>query len=157
MRGKIWICPFCLTRNQLPANYKDISPSSLPHELLPKYSTVEYVLARPASVPPIFLFVVDTCLDEDNLQALKDSLIVSLSLLPQHALVGLITFGTMAHVHELGYSQCAKSYVFRGQKDYSAKQIQEMLGLSAIGTRVPQQSTGRAGSQLTGASYRYNI
>ena len=46
-------------------------------------------------MPPIFLYVVDTCVDEDDLKALKDSLVVSLSLLPPHALVGLITFGTM--------------------------------------------------------------
>lgn len=44
-------------------------------------------------------------------------------------------------MHELGYTECAKSYVFRGSKDYSAKQVQEMLGLLASGLRpsVPQQ------------------
>lgn len=37
--------------------------------------------------------------------------------------------------------ECAKSYVFRGNKDYSAKQVQEMLGLLAPGMRpnMPQQ------------------
>ncbi len=54
---------------------------------------------------------------------------MSLSLLPEHALVGLITYGTMAQVHEIGYTECAKSYVFRGSKEYTAKQVQEMLGL----------------------------
>jgi protein transport protein SEC23 len=46
-----------------------------------------------------------------------------------------------ANVHELGYTECAKSYVFRGNKDYPAKQVQEMLGLLAPGLRpnVPQQ------------------
>ena len=45
-----------------------------------------------------------------------------------------------AQVHELGYTECAKSYVFRGNKDYTAKQVQEMLGL-APGMRpgVPPQ------------------
>ena len=44
-------------------------------------------------------------------------------------------------MHELGYTECAKSYVFRGSKDYSAKQVQEMLGLLASGLRpsAPQQ------------------
>lgn len=32
-------------------------------------------------------------------------------------------------VHELGYAECPKSFVFRGTKDYSPKQIQDMLGL----------------------------
>ncbi|KAI0277947.1 hypothetical protein BGY98DRAFT_1089740 [Russula aff. rugulosa BPL654] len=88
IRGKLWICPFCLTRNAFPPHYKTFL-------LLPKYTTIEYTLSRPAQVPPIFLFVVDTCLDADDLKALRDAIVVSLSLLPPFALVGLITFGTM--------------------------------------------------------------
>jgi protein transport protein SEC23 len=105
-------------------------------------TTVEYRLARPAPAPPIFVYCVDTCQEEDSLQALKDTLVMSLSLLPPNALVGLITFGTNVAVHEIGYTECSKSYVFRGGKDYPAKQIQEMLGLSAPGLRPnapPQQ------------------
>ncbi|KAF3845621.1 hypothetical protein F7725_008784 [Dissostichus mawsoni] len=60
-----------------------------------------------------------------NLQALKESLQMSLSLLPPASLVGLITFGRMVQVHELqGPEGIAKSYVFRGAKDLSAKQLQ---------------------------------
>lgn len=48
---------------------------------------------------------------------------------------------TQAQVHELGYTECAKSYVFRGSKEYAAKQVQEMLGLLSPGVRpnMPQQ------------------
>ena len=67
----------------------------MPLELQPDFTTIEYVLNRSASTPPIFLYVVDTCLEANDLQALKDTLIVSLSLLPPTALVGLITYGTM--------------------------------------------------------------
>ncbi len=49
---------------------------------------------------------------------------MSLSLLPPNALIGLITFGKMVQVHELGCEGCSKSYVFRGSKDLTAKQIQ---------------------------------
>lgn len=154
MRGRIWICPFCLTRNQLPPMYKDISPQSLPMELLPKYTTIEYILSRPPQTPPIFLFVVDTCLEEDNLQALKDALIVSFSLLPHDSLVGLITYGTMTNVYELGYSECTKYYVFQGTKDYSTKQVQELLGL--IGTSLrPQQPSLRRTQSNYGAAARF--
>lgn len=82
---------------------------NLPAELLPKYTTIEYTLARPAQIPPIFLYVVDTCLDEDDLKALRESIIVSLSLLPPHALVGLITYGTMVSLilaHHIGRTVC---------------------------------------------------
>ncbi|KZV79466.1 hypothetical protein EXIGLDRAFT_743128 [Exidia glandulosa HHB12029] len=138
VRGKLWICPFCLQRNAFPPHYKDISNTNLPPELLPKYTTIEYTLSRPAQVPPIFLFVVDTCLDKEELKALCDGIVVSLSLIPPYALVGLITFGTMTQVHELGYAECSKSYVFRGGKEYSPKQIQDMLALSPQNRAAPR-------------------
>ncbi|GAA5812916.1 GTPase-activating protein S23 [Mucor flavus] len=128
VRAKLWICPFCL---------QHISNVNLPAELLPKYTTIEYNINRVAQIPPIFLFVVDTCLEEEDLKALKESLIISLSLLPEYAWVGLITFGTMTQVHELGFSECPKSFVFRGTKEYTGKQIQEMLGLTG-GVRPSQ-------------------
>ncbi|MBZ3879306.1 Protein transport protein Sec23A [Sciurus carolinensis] len=75
-------------------------------------------------MPLIFLYVVDTCMEDEDLQALKESMQMSLSLLPPTALVGLITFGRMVQVHELGCEGISKSYVFRGTKDLSAKQLQ---------------------------------
>lgn len=81
-------------------------------------------MQRGPPTPLIFLYVVDTCLEEEDLQALKESLQMSLSLLPHNALVGLITFGRMVQVHELSCEGIAKSYVFRGTKDLSSKQIQ---------------------------------
>lgn len=56
--------------------------------------------------------------------SLQESLQMSLSLLPQNALIGLITYGKMVQLHELGCEGCSKSYVFRGTKDLSAKQIE---------------------------------
>ncbi|CAO1630818.1 unnamed protein product [Parajaminaea phylloscopi] len=143
VRAKLWICPFCLSRNAFPPHYRDISSTNLPAELLPKYTTIEYTLSRPAPTPPVFLYVVDTCLDEQDLKGLREALVVSLSLLPPNALVGLITFGTMTQVHELGYEACPKSYVFRGTKEYAPKAIQDMLGLTP-GTRpqMPPQAGG---------------
>lgn len=120
-----------MSRNAFPPHYRDISNTNLPAELLPKYTTIEYTLSRTSPTPPIFLYVVDTCLDEDDLKGLREALVVSLSLLPPNALVGLITFGTMTQVHELGYEACPKSYVFRGTKEYAPKAIQDMLGLTA--------------------------
>ena len=126
-------------------------------ELLPNLTTVEYRLARPAPSPPLFLFVVDCCQEEDSLKALRDSIIMSLSLLPPNALVGLITYGTMAQVHEIGYGEVPKSYVFRGSKDYSSKQVQEMLGLMSAGGLRPVQAAqpGRAPTQPMGPAARF--
>uniref|UniRef100_A0A8C0JES7 Protein transport protein SEC23 n=1 Tax=Chelonoidis abingdonii TaxID=106734 RepID=A0A8C0JES7_CHEAB len=109
-RAKLWACNFCYQRNQ-----------------------------RGPQMPLIFLYVVDTCMEDEDLQALKESMQMSLSLLPPTALVGLITFGRMVQVHELGCEGISKSYVFRGTKDLSAKQLQEMLGL----TKVSVSQVGR--------------
>ncbi|XP_076406716.1 protein transport protein Sec23A-like [Peromyscus maniculatus bairdii] len=141
-RAKLWACNFCYQRNQFPPTYAGISELSQPVELLPQFSSIEYVVLRGPQMPLIFLYVVDTCIEDEDLQALKESLQMSLSLLPPTALVGLITFGKIVHVHQLGCEGISKSYVFRGTKDLSAKQLQERLELSKVpltqATRGPQ-------------------
>uniref|UniRef100_A0A674BHQ6 Protein transport protein SEC23 n=1 Tax=Salmo trutta TaxID=8032 RepID=A0A674BHQ6_SALTR len=128
--AKLWACNFCYQRNQFPPTYAGISEVNQPAELLPQFSTIEYVVQRGPQMPLVFLYVVDTCMEDEDLQALKESLQMSLSLLPPTALVGLVTFGRMIQVHELGCDGISKSYVFRGTKDLNAKQLQEMLGLT---------------------------
>ncbi|QQP50376.1 Protein transport protein Sec23A, partial [Caligus rogercresseyi] len=86
---------FLLQPQYLSPSIRRISDQNQPAELIPQFSTIEYTLTRAPTLPPVFLFVVDTCLDEEELGALKESLQMSLSLLPPHALVGLITFGKM--------------------------------------------------------------
>uniref|UniRef100_A0A8K9X7P5 Protein transport protein SEC23 n=1 Tax=Oncorhynchus mykiss TaxID=8022 RepID=A0A8K9X7P5_ONCMY len=137
-RAKIWACNFCFQRNPFPPSYAGISDVNQPAELMPQFSTIEYIVQRSPPNPLIFLYVVDTCLEEEDLQALKESLQMSLSLLPPNALVGLITFGRMVQVHELSCEGIAKSYVFRGTKELSSKQIQEMLGLTNPSASGPQ-------------------
>jgi len=128
-RGKAWVCNFCFQRNAFPPHYAGISEQHQPAEIMPSFSTIEYTLMRQQASPLVYLFVVDTCLDEEDLNALKESLQMSLSLLPPNALIGLITYGRMVHVHELCCDGISKSYVFRGTKDISPKQLQEQLGI----------------------------
>ena len=52
---------------------------------------------------PIFLIMVDTAVDSIELTELKDSLQQSLNFIPADALIGLITYGKNAFVHELGF------------------------------------------------------
>ncbi|VVD00990.1 protein transport protein Sec23A isoform X1 [Leptidea sinapis] len=141
-RAKLWVCNFCFQRNPFPPQYAAISEQHQPAELIPNFSTIEYTITRAPSMPPIFLLVVDTCLDEEELGALKDSLQTSLSLMPQNALVGLITFGRMVQIHELGTEGIYKCYVFKGTKDLSAKQISEQLGIGRVNAPNPQQRPG---------------
>jgi protein transport protein SEC23 len=59
-------------------------------------------------------------------------------------------------VHELGYQECAKSFVFRGSKDYTPKQIQEMIGLGQLGPRPGmQQQPGRPPAPAASPAMRF--
>lgn len=162
LQSKFWICPFCLQRNPLPPHYREVSAQNLPSEVLEPFTTVEYVLPRPAPQPPVFFFVVDTCVEEaDDLQSLKEALIVSLNLLPPKALVGVITYGTMVQVHEVGFTDLPKSFVFRGSKEYTTPQIQDMLGLgistaqSASASNLQAAGGSRGSVNLSPSAFRF--
>ncbi|MBA0672456.1 hypothetical protein Goklo_000100 [Gossypium klotzschianum] len=142
--AKIWICPFCYQRNQFPPHYAMISETNLPCELYPQYTTVQYTLQtnpdpnNPSNAPqlqPVFVFVLDTCMIEEELVFAKSALKQAIGLLPEQALVGFVSFGTQAHVHELGFTEMSKVYVFKGSKENSKEQVLEQLGLPAAGRR----------------------
>eukprot|EP00249_Psilotum_nudum_P008068 c21021_g1_i1 orf=336-2687(+) len=80
---------------------------------------------------PGFIFVLDTCVTGEDLRSLKNAIMQTLSLLPENALVGLVSFGTMVYVHELGYTDCSKVIAFNGERDSSTLQVKEMLGISS--------------------------
>lgn len=157
-RAKFWVCNFCFQRNPFPPQYGQMTEQCQPAELIPQFSTIEYTITRVQVPPPVFLYVVDTCLDDDELVALKESLQLSLSLLPANALIGIITYGKMVAVHEIGGGNegISKSYVFRGTKDLTGKQLQEMLGLTRavghpgqpVGAPRPGQPVGQQGQPV---------
>jgi protein transport protein SEC23 len=149
-----------------------IAENNLPPELAPQFTTIEYTLTvriffefslvfalqKATTMPPIFLFVVDLCLLPEELKALKESLQTALSLLPVsrylpnhklnsravqvNALVGLITYGRMVHVHELGVAGMPRAYVFKGAKEVTKEQLQKIVTRPAPGPH-------RAGGQQT--------
>ncbi|XP_052875996.1 uncharacterized protein LOC108489357 isoform X2 [Gossypium arboreum] len=141
--AKIWICPFCYQRNHFPPHYAMISETNLPGELYPQYTTVQYALqsfpdpnnSNAPQLPPVFVFVLDTCMIEEELEFVKSAMKQAIGLLPEHALVGFVSFGTQVQVHELGFSDMSKVYVFRGSKEISKEQVLEQLGLGSAGRR----------------------
>ncbi|XP_022155777.1 protein transport protein SEC23 [Momordica charantia] len=139
--AKIWICPFCFQRNHFPPHYASISDDNLPAELFPQYTTIEYESSgeTPAAVPPVFMFVLDTCIIEEEIAFLKSALSQAIDLLPDNSLVGLITFGTFVHVHELGFGQIPKTFVFKGSKDVSKEQLLEQMSFFL---KKPKPPTG---------------
>ena len=70
------------------------------------FTTIEYILPsnpQMATLKPIFLLMIDTAVESAELAELKDSLQQSLNFIPPDALIGLITYGKNAFVHELGF------------------------------------------------------
>jgi len=129
-RSKLWVCPFCNSRNHFPPHYaENISEQNLPAELIPQFTTCEYELPSiPDAGPPAFIFVVDICSHAEEISELADSITQSLNLLPEDCLVGLVTYGTNVQVHELGFEGMQKNYVLRGNKEYAPGKVQELLG-----------------------------
>ena len=58
-------------------------------------------------------------LPAEELSASKGAISQALQIVPEYTRVGLVTFGTHVHVHELGFEACPKSYVFQGSKEYT--------------------------------------
>ena len=159
--AKIWICPFCYQRNHFPPHYSMISDTNLPGELYAQYTTVQYTLPLSphnpnpnpnfndpsmAPPPPVFVFVLDTCMIEEEMGYVKSALRRAIGLLPENALVGFVSFGTQVQVHELGFSDMSKVYVFRGSKDVTKDQILEQLGLGSSGGVSARRSVGAIGA-----------
>ncbi|KAJ4823208.1 hypothetical protein Tsubulata_007566 [Turnera subulata] len=99
------IRPICFHRNHFPPHHAaSISPDTLPPELFPQYTTIEYQQDDASSPSPLTcLFVVDTYHLEEEIGFLRSTLSQAMHLIPDTSLVGLITFGSFVQVHKLGF------------------------------------------------------
>ncbi|KAG9142217.1 hypothetical protein Leryth_007653 [Lithospermum erythrorhizon] len=136
----IWICNFCFQRNHFPQHYSGINETNLPAELYQQYTTVNYDITsqnpqnhESATATCVYLFVLDTCMIEEELDYAKSALRRAIGMLPECAMVGFVSFGTQVQVHELGFTEMSKVYVFQGGKDVSKDQVLEQLGLGVSG------------------------
>ncbi|KNA14356.1 hypothetical protein SOVF_108180 [Spinacia oleracea] len=154
--AKIWICPFCFQRNHFPPHYAGVSEQNVPAELYPQYTTIAYSTSpNPGdphgpqsgvpSVPPVYLFVLDTCMIEEEMGFVKSALRRAIVSVPDNALVGFISFGTQVHVHELGFSDMNKVYIFRGSKEITKDQVLDQLGLGPSSRRAGGPGPAGAG------------
>lgn len=132
---EVYYCQFCSFGNRITAE-----PGTIPIGLQQQATTIEYRTGRQSSLPPIFLYVVDTCFHgedvEDIYQSLKELLMTSLSLLPENALVGLISYGKHVLIHEFTSHGVPRVHCFNGDKKYSVEQLQKALGILSAGLRT---------------------
>ena len=79
--------------------------------------------------------------------------------MPPDALVGLITFGKFTFVHELGYTECPKSYAFKAQKEYTTKMIHSILGINIKQdprSALPETGIGRFLMSVSECEFQLN-
>lgn len=123
-----WECRFCLFQNGLPVSQDGLQYPALQAN----NTTIEYVTNRRAQLGPIFLYVVDTCFEGEDIEeayaALCESITYSVALLPSDAMVGFISFGRNVLLHD--YLAPHHSIVFNGNKLYKLEEIQTYLGLN---------------------------
>jgi protein transport protein SEC23 len=138
-QGRQWVCPICLGYNILPTELQ----GTIPTQTLPANTTVEYILNNRAPAPPIFVFVLDTCLEKDDFEALVEQISITLNLLPSNALVGLITFGKNVDLYQVNSDDVLKSYSFNGSKDYTYEQVAKILGFLSSDLQSSNRTDGQ--------------
>jgi protein transport protein SEC23 len=139
---KTWNCALCNTRNNFPKHYQGITENHRPAELMGEYTTLEYQIGTKEQ-NPVFFYVVDISVIAQELDAIKNSIRQSLSLLPDNALVGFMTYGANIHVYDLSFSYCPRSYTFSGSSSTDIQKISQSLDLQWNNPNQKTQSRGK--------------
>ncbi|EHA8586529.1 protein transport protein sec23-1 [Cocos nucifera] len=132
---------YLLSRNPTSHSGFGLSPSSTASLLSSSVSSLGSSLSSTSTLPapdpsrppgPSFVFVVDVCSAPDELRALKTEILHVVAQLPENALVGLVSFGSMVWVHDLGFTDCSRAVLFCGDRELTSEKIQELLGISQV-------------------------
>jgi protein transport protein SEC23 len=127
-RSKTWGCVICNARNSFPPQYANMSEHQLPRELMARFDTVEYLVAAPPRPATTFALVVDTCVEDEDLEALKEFILYTVSKLPEDSNICLITFGATVQIHELSAAgDFNRSWVLRGTEEVKPDILRKMV------------------------------
>ena len=130
-----YACRFCGASCQLPARMMGISDANKPLEL--QYSTLEYALPGKPQHPVSLIFVIDTCVPQEELTSLLSFLKQILSLIPSTFRLGIVTTGTANHIYDMTSTENVSSFAFNSSKDYNNIEYCEMLGLTNVSHTRP--------------------
>lgn len=124
IQGYSWTCPLCGETNQFPSNIGRIDAGGIPAELTLGQETIEYVEYVDRR-PPTFFFVVDTCVDAEEVDYLRDYLRLAVAQIPETAYVGMISYGATVRLHEIsGLTAYPRSVVLRGSQEITPELLQ---------------------------------
>jgi len=139
-KAKVWVCVFCESRNVFPGTYQQISPETLPPELFSNNTLMDYALGSVPSGPAAYVFVLDGCLSRAEMAAMVRGVQHALSMVPDGALISLLTFSSHVVVHELGPGLRPRSWCLRGEPALEAHDLLALLGLRG-GSRASANGT----------------
>lgn len=123
-----WTCVFCNKRNILPNHYKDINNENLVPEIVEANSTIEYLMGRESSFPPVFFIMLDIgFFDEERGITAVEAALTIFENLPKDSMVGFLTFGTNIELYDLSSNVVRKTYLFSGKKEYSTSSLGNLL------------------------------
>jgi Sec23/Sec24 trunk domain len=70
-----------------------------------------------------FIFIVDVCIEEEELRFLKNEMLHVISQLPEKSMVGLVSFGSMVSVHDLKCTDCSRVLVLHCERELSSDKV----------------------------------
>lgn len=120
--------------------YQQISPETLPPELFSNNTLMDYALGSVPSGPAAYVFVLDGCLSRAEMAAMVRGVQHALSMVPDGALISLLTFSSHVVVHELGPGLRPRSWCLRGEPALEAHDLLALLGLRG-GSRASANGT----------------
>lgn len=122
--SKTWTCNICGNKNVLPPHARDISPQNILPEMAEENSTIEYILSKTASFPPVFSFIIDLCTyDPARHELMKRGVIHALKSLPNDALVSIVLFGTNLDLMCFTNEPIKSVYQFSGNTVYTKEML----------------------------------
>ncbi|CAL9152358.1 unnamed protein product [Musa hybrid cultivar] len=135
-----------------------LSSSSVPSSLSASASSSSLSgLDASRVLEPAFVFVVDVCSEQEELRALKNEILHVVAQLPENTMVGLISFGSMVWVHDLGYTDCPKVMVFCGDRELTSEKIQQLMRVSNHSKLGMAQSIQKHGFLLPVSECEFNF
>lgn len=132
---KYWTCTLCNTRNNIPPTepHNMMTQHEPVAELHEDSTTIEFISPADPTGEPVFVFVVDTAIEHAELESAKDTIIEVLEMLPDEAIVSLVTYGQNVAVHELGFEAMTRTVVIGGNpskdKEPDTRKIKDLLGI----------------------------
>lgn len=123
---------YVLSRNPISHSGFGLTPSSTASLLSSSVSSLASSLSSTSSLPgpepsrplgPSFVFVVDVFSSPEELRALKNEILHVVAQLPENALVGLVSFGSMVWVHDLGFTDCSRAVLFCGDRELTSEKV----------------------------------